>query len=147
MLTHSESGLCSSSVIGTAGKYYYSSGLAYPDSHLKERWMCRFYRFAVPLLSTEKLECIPFGGQTDRTNKTLVPSPTIRLPENISTLAFPDMGGADNCSVCRKCCRTLLTFEIQDRIAAFAAVFDLRKYQAVRNRFIFKVLRKPAGTL
>ena len=46
-----------------------------------------------------------------------------------------------NCSVCPKCCRTLLTLELIGRIDGFRSVFDVDRYRReARRRFIAETL-------
>ena len=51
-----------------------------------------------------------------------------------------------NCSVCFKCCRTLLTLELLGVADLYKETFDLEKFRRVRNRYVLKVLRYKRGS-
>lgn len=82
----------------------------------------------LPLLSTESLEFIPDGQQHNRPEKTslIVDNPTAQRFLNVCASAANL--SARNCSVCRKCKRTLATLRILGAEAKFKEVFDIDKY-------------------
>ena len=79
------------------------------------------------MLGTETLEVISDGAQYRRSDKIrrLLDYPMIRKHLNV---CVGDISTADNCSVCHKCNRTLLAFEIFGCIDEFSEIFDLEKY-------------------
>lgn len=122
-------------------KYYFSSSVAFCDSHL-QRINASAYSdpFAIPLFSTEATETIPFGALASRPEKTLFITnyePTKSFL-NVCVTYHPE---GKNCSVCRKCCRTLLTFDIYGKMHEYEKVFDLKAYEKAKNWHIYKIFR------
>ena len=89
----------------------------------------------LPMLSTETLDMIADGTELDRIEKTRIIStyePTRRF---LNVCAAKDTVDT-NCSMCYKCCRTLLNLEILGKLEDYSQVFDLQKYRQVRANFI-----------
>lgn len=121
-------------------KYYYSSSYRYEDTNIGPHYNIALADpAAVHLLSTETLECISVGCQYSRVEKTkrITKLPDVNHWLNVCASANSD---GRNCSVCWKCCRTLLTLEILGILEDFKHVFDLKKWRSVKNRYLKKVL-------
>lgn len=121
-------------------KYYYaSSGLSYNDLLLNA---IRYKDVSVgaycdpillPLLSTESLELIPDGTQYTRTEKMLhiIDYEPVRRYLNVCVSSDDSH---ENCSVCSKCCRTLMTLSSVGKLDQFSHLFDIEKYQKKAER-------------
>lgn len=122
-------------------RYFYASTYKYADCGVnKTDDIARFDPFAFHLLSTETLDCISTGCEMSRVEKTeLVAAyePSYRYLNVCVDAAFK----AKNCSVCFKCCRTLLTLELLGKADLYKDVFDFQRFGQVRNNYIKKVIR------
>jgi hypothetical protein len=123
------------------GKYLYASAYSYEHCRVHDvDTMGYSDPFAVHLLSTETMECISTGCQYTRTQKTAL---VTEIPDSGRYLCVCTARHAPfNCSVCKKCARTMLTLEILGKLDMYSGVFDQAKYQKVRNRFIANVLAR-----
>jgi len=128
---------------GLFRRFYYASTFHYGDISVKPTFDAAFADpIALPLLSTESLDIVASGGQYRRTTKTAL---VAELPEvtrwlNVCTTESVD---GKNCSICPKCCRTLLTLEILGRLEQFSGTFDLARWRQVRNRYISASILAP----
>jgi hypothetical protein len=127
-------------------RYYYASAYKYADCGVNRTDdIAHFDPFAFHLLSTESLECVSTGCQMSRIEKTALVAtyePSRRYLNVCVDAAFEGR----NCSVCFKCCRTILTLELLGVADLYQNVFDLEKFSKVRNRYIVKVLRYKRGS-
>jgi hypothetical protein len=127
-------------------RYYYSSGYKYADCGVSRTDdAARFDPLAFHLFSTEGLDCISTGGQMSRVEKTRTIAdfePSYRF---LNVCVDPAYEGR-NCSVCFKCCRTLMTMELLGVSERYSGVFDIDKFQGVRNRYLLNCLRAKSGT-
>ena len=115
-------------------KYYcaslgwsYLEILKYSETDL-DRDIAMFDPILLPLLSTESLELIPDGNQYTRTEKTL----HIMDYEPVHKYLNVCVSGDDtheNCSLCAKCCRTLMTLNSVGKLDEFSHLFDIEKYK------------------
>ena len=127
---------CALSIQRVLKKYYIASSLSYDDTlefGKNNRDAFDFAEFsevyAVPLIRTERIELVVDGAQYERSQKT----------ENISdwdiAIKYLNVCSAnisvDNCSVCSKCVRTLITLEAMGKLDKFSGVFDLSAYKKV----------------
>lgn len=123
-------------------RYFYASSEQYADCGVnKSDIIGRFDPFAFHLLSTESLACISTGGQLSRVEKTALVSsyePTYRY----LNVCIDIHSHGKNCSVCSKCCRTLLTLELQGTIHLYEHIFDLDAYRKQRQNYIRNVVMK-----
>lgn len=107
--------------------------------------VARLDPLAFHLFSTEGLDCISTGGQMSRVEKTRRIAdfePSYRF---LNVCVDPAYEGR-NCSVCFKCCRTLMTLELLGVSERYSDVFDLEKFRRVRNRYLAKCLRGKSGS-
>ena len=122
-------------------KYYYSGAYRYQDCFVGPTYATAYSDpIDIHLLSTETLECILTGSQYSRVQKTIKVSEVESSYKWLNVCVRTDRNWT-NCSVCWKCCRTLLTLEIIGKIEKYRGVFDLDKYWKVRNGYIRYVLR------
>ena len=121
------------------GKYLYASTFKYEECFVGPSYdMAYSDPFAVHLLSSETLECLSTGSQYSRVEKTA------RVAEMEPSFRYLDICAAShtgNCSICWKCARTLLTFEILGKLDLYNRMFDLKAYDQIRNRYIVGILR------
>jgi len=85
------------------------------------------------LLSTESLEFIADGSQYTRAQKLQ----RIVDYEPVSRYLHVCISGnamAENCSVCSKCCRTLMALKSLNKLDVFAGLFDVKKYEEKAER-------------
>jgi hypothetical protein len=125
------------------GKFMYSSG--YPLSETKigpDYNMSRLDPVILPLLSTERLECIASGGQHSRVEKTRrvadIEESQLYLDVCVSPHNAPT--GIANCGVCWKCIRTATTLKIFGKLKEYDKVFDLDSFKAVENIYLIEVM-------
>ena len=97
----------------------------------------------LPLLSTESLEFVSDGIQYTRVEKTLRISNYGAAREYLN-VCIGDESTHVNCSICGKCCRTLMTLTSAGIVSEFSHLFDIRKYQkqAARQYIAKQVLQK-----
>ena len=128
-------------------KYYYSGGVRYRDCFIGPTNDIAYTDPAtVHLLSTESLEFISVGSQYSRVEKAMKVSELESSYRWLNVCWFPDTRGT-NCSICSKCCRTLLSLEILGKLENYRNVFDLDKYRKVRNGYVRHVLRNRNNPL
>ncbi|MBY7144645.1 hypothetical protein KFZ56_16615 [Virgibacillus sp. NKC19-3] len=116
--------------------YYYSSGRQL--KHFALSPISGSYDIlSLPMLSTESLTFFSAGSGYSRMEKTAEISgyvPTYRYL-NVCT-----NDSSMNCSVCVKCLRTMLTLEVLGKLPLYKHVFDRRKYQTKRTKYIAQVV-------
>lgn len=119
------------------GKFFYSMSYKFADNSTPElaEDISAAEAVLVPALSTESLQCIASGGRCTRVAKTRLISNYQPAFEWLNVCVDAE-GDGRNCSVCLKCCRTLLTLELLGEAEKFSRVFDLNKFAAARERFI-----------
>lgn len=121
-------------------KYYYSSSYQYKDCFIGPHYEIALTDpAAVHLLSTETLECISTGCQYSRVEKTRRMAKVPGANRWLNVCIFPSSDGK-NCSICTKCCRTLLTLEMLGILEDFEQVFSLEKWKKVKNGYLIKAL-------
>jgi hypothetical protein len=81
----------------------------------------------LPLLSTESMELVADGVQYTRIQKTLRITNYNPAREYLNVCVGGDSTHA-NCSVCGKCCRTLMTLKSAGIVDQFSHLFDVQKY-------------------
>lgn len=117
-------------------RYFQSTSLAYRDLKVRGNESSPFEPIALPYLSTNALEFISFGSQHKRTEKTAMVAncePSYRWL-NVCGVQ------AENCSLCEKCMRTLLTLDLLGKVERYDTVFDLKKYRREKKRYLCYVL-------
>lgn len=99
---------------------------------------------AIHLFSTENTEFISTGCEYSRVEKTEKVA-NIEDSYRYLDVCVNAIEQAHNCSTCWKCARTLLTLEILGKQAQYDQVFDLNKFQSVRDDYVQSILteRKP----
>lgn len=128
------------------GKYYYASAHKYQDCIIgSSPDGAVIDPAAIHLFSTETTECISTGCQYSRVEKTM------KVAEFEPSYRYLDVcvhavDRAENCSQCWKCARTLLTLEILGKHHRYKNVFDLEKFDKIRDDYI-KSLQESTSPL
>lgn len=127
-------------------KYFYASSYKNEDCGVnKTDIVGRFDPIAFHMLSTETLDCISTGGQLSRVEKTKLVA-GYEISRRFLNVCINESSEGKNCSICIKCCRTLLTLDLFGLAWQYSEVFDLKRFAEVRRRYIKKeVLRAPKG--
>lgn len=130
-------------------KYLYSSTVHYRDSRVEETYDMGYAdAIAVPLLSTESMECVSSGSQHTRFQKTEIVAgfrASYRMLDVCVAPARAREKGCVNCSLCWKCLRTQLSFEVLGVLQNYRAVFDLPAYRRLRWLYLCGVLGSPSA--
>ena len=87
----------------------------------------------LPWLSTESLDLVDDGTFYDRSEKTVLVAGYEPASRYLNVCCSHDTLDT-NCSICDKCCRTLLTLEILGKTDQFRSVFDIDKYRREARR-------------
>ena len=96
--------------------------------------------YLLPWLSTESLDFVDDGTFLDRSQKTALIADYEPATRYLNVCGNHDTLDT-NCSICPKCCRTLLTLELLGKVDAFRSVFDVDKYRReARRLFIAETL-------
>lgn len=95
------------------------------------------------MLSTKETNILSVGSEYTRVEKTLKVAGIEDSKNSLSVCVSTENPG-ENCSECRKCCRTLLTLEIAGLERTYDEDFDFEKYQDRRARYIARVLDKDS---
>lgn len=127
-------------------RYFYASSYKYEDCGVtNDDVIGRFDPMAFHMLSTETLDCVSTGGQMSRVEKTKHVSSYEMSRRFLNVCTDPAFEGS-NCSVCIKCCRTLLTLDLMGISHLYEDVFDLSRFNNVRKSYIKKnVIPAPKG--
>ena len=125
------------------GKFLYASGFAFRETEVRPSpFMAHLDPVILPLLGTEKLECIASGGQYTRVDKTFRVAGMDASTRFLDVCVNPWMAsGRLNCSGCWKCLRTELTLAILGKLNRYDHVFDLDLYRKLEGYYLIEVLR------
>lgn len=117
-------------------RYFYASTYKYADCGVtRSDDIARFDPLAFHLFSTEGLDCVSTGCQLSRVEKTKLVADFEPSYRYLNVCVDPAYEGR-NCSVCFKCCRTLLTLELLGKVHLYEKIFDLQRFRSVRSRYI-----------
>ena len=98
----------------------------------------------LPWLSTETLDFVDDGTFMDRSQKTVLVADYEPASRYLNVCSSHDTLDT-NCSVCPKCCRTLLTLELIGKTDAFRSVFDVEKFRREARRLYIAQTLVHAG--
>lgn len=92
----------------------------------------------LPLLSTERLECVPNGGQHTRVEKTRHVCEIRASRDLLDVCVRPDKApsGKINCSSCWKCLRTAITLSALGKLDEYHRVFDIKTVRLFEGIFL-----------
>ena len=124
---------------GGVGRFFYASAFSFTDIYVVPMSMLAHGdAVALPMLSTDTLDMMSAGSERTRVEKT------IHLADFPITYKTLDVcvreGDERNCSVCKKCMRTLLTLDIAGLLEKYADSFDLARYRSQRDRYVEAIL-------
>ncbi len=122
-------------------KYYYSSTFRFDETKVEHTCyqktdMAYCDAIAQKYLSTETLSFIATGLQYDRVEKTdLISSyePTYRY---LNTC----VEDGKNCSACFKCCRTIFTLELLNKLDKYKKMYDISAFNKKRTIYLAKII-------
>ncbi|MFO8234690.1 MAG: hypothetical protein R6U04_04695 [Bacteroidales bacterium] len=122
-------------------KYLYASGYSYYDflhNHIFSHGYLDHIDFH--LLSTESMECILSGSEYPRVEKTRRVAKLELSYRYLYVCTNTKLREAENCSVCFKCARTLLTLEILGLLHLYENLFDIQKFKRIRRGYIESII-------
>lgn len=129
-------------------KYYYSSagmnyaGMLEHSAFYKDKDVGAYCDpILLPLLSTESVELLSDGTAYTRSEKLL----HILDYEPVSrylNVCVDHVDAWENCSVCDKCLRTLLTLDVTGNLDRFAGIFRLDLYREQRMHYIRRQIER-----
>jgi hypothetical protein len=125
------------------GKFLYASGFSFLETTVRPSpFMAHLDPVILPLLGTERLECIASGGQHTRVDKTVRAATMEASTQFLDVCVNPWMAkGRLNCSGCWKCLRTELTLAALGKLDLYDKVFDLGLYRKLESYYLIEVLR------
>ena len=123
------------------GKYLYASSYTFRDflEHILYR-IGYLDPLSISLLATETMEPVLVGSHITRVEKTRQVTDVESSHHHLYVCTETDRDTAENCSTCFKCSRTLLTLEILGKLHQYDQVFDLDKYQKIKQPYIDSLL-------
>ena len=121
--------------------YYYASSFPLDQFNLSSKDTSYYDLLNLSMLSTESINFFSTDIYWTRIEKTDFIS---QFPQTYDFLDvctnLRDEFESKNCSSCDKCMRTAMTLELLGKLHLYENVFDLKKIQQNRNRFIGKLL-------
>ncbi len=122
------------------GRFMYASAFHYKDVFVDTTHdIAHSDPIVLPLLSTNSLDILSTGGEYTRTEKTAKVA-EIKDSYNCLDVCVAVKDNDNNCSICWKCKRTLLTLDIVGNVDKYGKVFDLGLYSKIRLDFIAEVI-------
>jgi hypothetical protein len=121
--------------------YFYSSSFRFDSLIFNDHAMSKYETLLLPLFSTESTAIFPGASRYERIKRAEIVSayPPAYRYLNVC-VAHARTGEIRNCSVCEKCLRTQLTFDLLGKLDLFKDVFETEKYRGKRKRYIGLVL-------
>lgn len=126
------------------GKFLYSSGKPYRDfayAPIKTGVLGHVDPAANHLLSTETMESIATGLRWTRVEKTDLITQHDIATRFLNVCVRQEKDGR-NCSLCWKCCQTLLTLELLGKMEKFNQVFDIIRFRRIRYIYLCSVFAR-----
>jgi hypothetical protein len=118
-------------------RFLYSSGFNYRDMALFNKDDSSYADpVLLPLLSTSQLSLVSVGSEYTRVEKTKKVA-NIKITHTTLDVCLDNKrkNFSLNCSVCSKCLRTMLTLDLSNNLEKYASVFDLEKYNSLKNNY------------
>lgn len=125
-------------------KFYYASTYSFSNTHVKPSYdIAHLDPVLLPLLGTERIECIASGGQYSRVGKTrcVVEMEASAQLLDVCVDPFQAAEGRPNCSRCWKCLRTELTLSVLGKLDRYEKVFDVASFQQVEYAYLLEALK------
>ncbi len=117
-------------------RYYYSSATTISEFKLDYKLAAKYDIFTLSMLSTEDTEFYSSGSTFTRVEKTRLISEYVPSYKFLNVCVYEK----DNCTICYKCKRTLLTLDFLGVLDKYRESFDLELYRKKRVRFIGDML-------
>lgn len=118
-------------------KYLYASAYTYKDFLTYDIYKQGYIDPLVfSMFSTETTECILSGSEYSRVEKTRRVADIELSHSYLYVCTDTSREDAENCSVCFKCARTILTLEILGLLHRYEDLFDMKKYKEMRRGYI-----------
>jgi hypothetical protein len=124
-------------------KFLYASSFPFQKTEVKPSHdMAHLDPVILPLLGTERLECIASGGQYTRVAKTACVVLLETSVQFLDVCVAPPEGAnrRNNCSLCWKCLRTELTLAVLGKLDQYDRVFDVNLYRRFEKLYLIEVL-------
>ena len=122
-------------------RFLYSSTFQYGETKIAPSYdMAYLDSVILPLLGTEKLDCVLTGAQHSRVNKTALVSRIEASRRYLDVCVHIAPVGMLNCGLCWKCMRTELTFDALGVLAGYSTVFPLDEFKRFRKLYLVEVL-------
>jgi len=124
------------------GKFLGASSNTYPDIGIKpSMYMSKIEAVLIPLLCTERLECIFTGAQATRTEKTVEIANMPSTHDYLDVCINPQdtIEGYTNCSRCCKCLDTMVTLDAAGKLKDYGKVFILERYEMIKNIYLIAI--------
>lgn len=122
--------------------FYYASGYSFADTKIgPSHDTASMDPVILPLLSTERMSCVPTGGQHSRVNKTHLVSQLPASQKYLDVCVAPKIApkGYINCAVCWKCMRTEITLMLQGSLENYTEVFPIEDFKKLKNLYLVHV--------
>lgn len=122
--------------------FYYASGYSFADTKIAPSHdTASMDPVILPLLSTERMSCVPTGGQHSRVNKTRLVSQLPASKKYLDVCVAPKIApkGYINCAVCWKCMRTEITLMLQGSLENYTEVFPIEDFKKLKNLYLVHV--------
>jgi len=130
------------------GKYLCASSNTYAETKLEPSTsMSKIESVLIPMLCTERLECIFSGAQATRTNKTVEIANILSTRDYLDVCINPQdtAEGHTNCSRCCKCLDTMVTLDAAGKLKDYSRVFILERYEMLKNIYLIAILSSKAS--
>ena len=130
------------------GKLLLASSNVYAETKIEPGMdMSKIEAVLLPMLGTERLDCILAGAQTTRTEKTARIADMPATYEYLDVCITPEDApeGYMNCSVCGKCLRTQLTLDALGKLKEYGGVFVLERYRMLKNIYLIEIFSSRAS--
>jgi hypothetical protein len=124
-------------------KFLYASAFPFQQTEVKPSHnIAHLDPVILPLLGTERLECIASGGQYTRVAKTACVVLLEASAQFLDVCTAPPEGSNQrvNCSLCWKCLRTELTLAILGKLDQYDKVFNVSEYRRFEKLYLIEVL-------
>ena len=96
--------------------------------------------YLIPLIRTECTELIIDGCQYRRVDKTKRIADW-EIAKKYLNVCWENLADGSNCGKCSKCLRTLFALEVLGKIDEYSALFDLKHYYELENKYKLRCLK------
>ena len=112
--------------------YYLSSGARFDELNFSRVCSGDYDLFTLPMVSTDSLKLFLSGVSYSRVEKTSMVAAFSLSYTYLDVCLFRN----ENCSMCEKCLRTLLTLDVLGKAHLYKNIFDLDLYRKNRSWYI-----------